>query len=102
MHGRPLRYALTDEQGARIEVDADVFRYACNYSGPGVESPADILWSSHVDLSVNDNEATINGRGFGHGVGLCQYGAETLARSGKAHQSIIEWYYPGVELVRVY
>jgi len=37
----------------------------------------------------------IRGRGFGHGVGLCQIGAIEQARRGRDARSILEWYYPG-------
>jgi stage II sporulation protein D len=43
-----------------------------------------------------------NGRGWGHGVGLCQWGAEYLAEHGKAGEEIVRFYYPGIELSRAY
>jgi len=43
-----------------------------------------------------------NGHGYGHGVGLCQWGAEFLAARGKTGEEILRYYYPGVELVRAY
>lgn len=39
-------------------------------------------------------------RGRGHGVGLCQYGADGAARAGKDYQQIITFYYPGVEVTK--
>ena len=36
--------------------------------------------------------------GFGHGVGMSQYGAELLARQGKTWQEIIHWYYADVTI----
>ena len=33
--------------------------------------------------------------GYGHGVGLSQYGANALAGEGKTFQEILEWYYTG-------
>ena len=43
-----------------------------------------------------------DGRGFGHGVGLCQYGSEQMARLGKDCVAILEHYYPGASLAQVY
>jgi len=40
-------------------------------------------------------------RGFGHGVGLCQYGADGQARAGKSFREIIHFYYSGVEIVSI-
>lgn len=39
-----------------------------------------------------------SGRGSGHGVGLCQAGAEEMAREGKSYREILSFYYPGTEL----
>ncbi|MBI3270861.1 MAG: SpoIID/LytB domain-containing protein [Planctomycetes bacterium] len=42
------------------------------------------------------------GRGWGHGVGLCQYGAKGMADQGFQSPEILQYYYPGAELVRIY
>lgn len=38
---------------------------------------------------------TFSGAGYGHGVGMCQYGARAMARSGYGYRAILEHYYPG-------
>src|SRR5688572_21477593 len=45
---------------------------------------------------------TFTGRGWGHGVGMCQYGAYGLAKMGVKYDEIIRHYYTGVELTRAY
>ncbi|MDQ5847018.1 MAG: SpoIID/LytB domain-containing protein [Acidobacteriota bacterium] len=42
------------------------------------------------------------GRGWGHGVGMCQVGAYGLARQGFTHDQILKAYYTGIELTRIY
>jgi stage II sporulation protein D len=42
------------------------------------------------------------GRGWGHGVGMCQVGAHGLARQGFTHEQILKAYYSGIELTRLY
>lgn len=42
---------------------------------------------------------TFEGRGFGHGVGLCQWGAYALAKSGKSPTEIVKHYYPKVKIM---
>ncbi len=42
-----------------------------------------------------------SGRGFGHGVGLCQYGAQQMAREGFNAKQILQHYYPGAEIKKV-
>jgi stage II sporulation protein D len=44
----------------------------------------------------------LEGRGQGHGAGLCQWGAAGLAREGKTYREILLHYYPGTEIVRMY
>lgn len=53
-----------------------------------------------ADLSAISSEKviTFSGRGWGHGVGLCQYGAEGSARAGKNHAEILDFYYPGTRI----
>ena len=42
------------------------------------------------------------GRGFGHGVGMCQCGAEGMALEGKTAGEILQYYYPGSKIVKAY
>ena len=44
----------------------------------------------------------LTGRGFGHGAGLCQWGAKLMADSGKSYREILLHYYPGTELQTLY
>lgn len=43
----------------------------------------------------------VDGKGFGHGVGLCQYGADQLARKGRSFLQILQFYYPGAIVRRI-
>ena len=45
---------------------------------------------------------TFLGRGWGHGVGMCQVGAYGLARQGFTYEQILKAYYTGIELTRMY
>ena len=45
---------------------------------------------------------TFTGRGWGHGVGMCQYGAYGLAKMGVKYDDIIRHYYTGVDVTRAY
>ena len=44
----------------------------------------------------------INGAGFGHGVGLCQFGAIGRAKAGHTFENILKHYYQGAELKKLY
>jgi stage II sporulation protein D len=45
--------------------------------------------------------AFLGGRGWGHGVGMCQCGAEGMARLGSDGESILQYYYPGCRIVNI-
>jgi stage II sporulation protein D len=45
---------------------------------------------------------TFTGRGWGHGVGMCQYGAYGLAKMGVKYDEILKHYYTGIELAKAY
>ena len=50
------------------------------------------------DAIVTGGELALSGRGWGHGVGLCQVGARTLAEKGLRAEEIVARYYPGAVL----
>ena len=59
--------------------------------------------STHCDIRIGEDEVVFeNGRGFGHGLGLCQWGGEGQAREGRSAAEIIRFYYPGAKLSRAY
>ncbi|MBM4436809.1 MAG: SpoIID/LytB domain-containing protein [Actinobacteria bacterium] len=41
----------------------------------------------------------VRGRGFGHGVGMSQWGAQGMARAGSTYDEILRHYYPGIDLI---
>ena len=59
-----------------------------------------------IDRELDDSgrviEFTFNGRGWGHGVGMCQVGAYGLAKQGWTYDQILKAYYTGIELTRLY
>ncbi|MFZ5554926.1 MAG: SpoIID/LytB domain-containing protein [Bacteroidota bacterium] len=50
---------------------------------------------------VNETTLVIKGRGFGHGVGLCQEGAMKMAKLGFDHKTILEHYFTGIHIVNI-
>lgn len=86
--GRAL--ALTD--GAH-QLDAVTFRRVLGY---------DKVKSLGFTLSHTRQKVELKGRGLGHGAGLCQIGAKVLAEQGWSHERILEHYYPGAALQRMY
>ena len=58
--------------------------------------------SADFQITVRPEGIQLDGAGFGHGVGLCQYGTEALARRNTSVREILARYYPGVEIRQVW
>lgn len=56
------------------------------------------LRSTFFEIIQNGNEVIINTKGYGHGVGMSQYGANGMAISGHTYEEILKYYYQGVKL----
>ena len=56
------------------------------------------LFPAGSPATAQASEFTVSGRGWGHGVGLCQFGAYGMALAGRSHERILSHYYPGAEL----
>lgn len=57
------------------------------------------LKSTYFNTSYRNGSITLNGRGFGHGVGLCQDGAIRMSKLGYSYKSILHFYYQNVSIV---
>ncbi len=89
-HGSKVE--ITSANGSK-EMNANDFRLLV---GPNY------LFSTAFSSRNNGKSITFSGKGWGHGVGLCQYGAQTMAQKGFKWTAILKHYYPKIELVRVY
>jgi stage II sporulation protein D len=103
--GRPTQFTIVDSAGQAWRLGPETFRFACNYAGSGTAGlPASAtLKSSYCEVRVAGEYVYFTaGRGFGHGAGLCQYGAEGLALKGYNYASILGFYYPGARIEKAY
>jgi SpoIID/LytB domain protein len=60
------------------------------------------LLSSAFDVERQNGRFILNGRGWGHGVGLCQIGAATMGDLGYSYDEILYFYYRGTEIKQLY
>jgi stage II sporulation protein D len=74
-------------------VDGVTFRERLGYSK---------LKSLWFDVIKQGSGVVLSGHGFGHGAGLCQWGAKVLAEKGRGFREILSHYYPGTELQTLY
>ena len=60
------------------------------------------LKSSAFEIRRECTDFVLEGRGWGHGVGLCQIGAAVMGARGYNYKEILAWYYPGAEIEKCY
>lgn len=56
------------------------------------------LPSTNFTIEMNGNSIVFGGKGYGHGVGLCQWSALQMARERKNYREILSFFYPGTEI----
>ncbi len=95
--GRVYFIKLFMDNGVVQTVPANKFRIAL---GAGKSELASTFFNVSTD-STGKN-LTFEGRGFGHGVGMCQHGAMYLAKEGQNFDEILKFYYPGSTIVKVW
>lgn len=56
------------------------------------------LRSTGMEISITDDGVVFSVTGYGHGVGMSQYGANAMAQDGSTYEEILTWYYTGTTL----
>ncbi len=87
---RALRIVFTGSDGASATVSTSALRF-----GIGRALGWDRVRSDAYELAVRNGALEIDGRGHGHGVGLCQEGATEMATEGRNAREILAFYFPG-------
>jgi stage II sporulation protein D len=97
-HGlqRITQVRLTGTNGKTDTLRAEDLRLAIDPTGRKIKSACCVI-RREGGVFVFDE-----GKGFGHGVGLCQYGAEGMGREGFSCESILQFYFPGSHLRQYY
>jgi len=93
----PAYFRIEHEKGS-FEVEALFLRKILN----SVPPKGKFLSVAVTEVVRRGAVFEMHGRGWGHGVGLCQYGARRLAQSGWNFWQILSYYFPGAELTRVW
>ena len=88
--GRASRLRLSSG-GVSREVSAAEFRKVAGYAR---------VRSLKMEILPAEDGWIFKGQGYGHGVGMCQFGANGMAKAGLGYRQILERYYPGIEIGR--
>ncbi len=87
--GRAKTLLITERDGPPIVIEANDFR---NIVGPN------LIKSNFYTIEMKGYYFDLIGHGWGHGVGLCQWGAFTMAKKRYDYQEILRYYYPGAQI----
>lgn len=91
--GRANLVNLSGGNPAAYPLSASTLRYAVDHAY-GWNN----IRSNWFDIHAAGGKFVFSGRGSGHGVGLCQAGAEEMASEGRNYREILTFYYPGTQL----
>lgn len=100
--GRVVSLRLVNKSGTELTARGDY----CRWLFP--DSTMKILPSVWYDLDVTRSESGeiikvhFKGRGYGHGLGICQWGAVGMSRRGYTYDQIFRFYYRGARIVKLY
>lgn len=86
-------HVTIETTGDPLTVPADTFRRILGF---------DTLKSTWFGMRARRNGWSIAGHGFGHGAGMCQWGAKAMGERGKDYRQILQFYYPGTQVMKVY
>jgi stage II sporulation protein D len=94
--GRVKTVTLIDQTADTITFTGNEFRLFINqFTGPLA------LRSTNYDWQVEDDTLRFEGKGLGHGVGLCQWGALGFAETGWMYKDILSFYFSGTKIVNL-
>ena len=95
-HVRHLQFEFVDRNDLKSGLNVKMDAYAArNWIDPSK------LKSTWYQISTRGRSLVFRGRGSGHGVGLCQWGAKAMGEKGFTRDQILFHYYPGVKLARI-
>ncbi len=91
--GRVKTLELDYEGGQKVQVCAKDFRALMGFN---------VMRSTNFYISKEGETILLSGKGWGHGVGLCQYGALGMAKKGYSYRQILEFYYSKARIMKIY
>ena len=99
--GRVKELVVTLTDGSQIGKDITLLGNNIRYVIKTFDGKS-ILRSTLFDVTTDNNKVVIKGKGYGHGVGLCQWGAIGQSQKGIDYLSILDHYFPGTKVINYY
>ncbi len=95
---REVRVVERSPSGRVKRAEVRGTRSAATVSGRDLRRAAGRLPSTMFEVRGDDGEFLFVGSGYGHGVGMSQWGARAMAQRGADYREILAWFYPGARL----
>ncbi len=90
-----------DKAGVVQEVTAKTERSEFSFSAHEVYKLLKEVKSFAFTIKKRTRKVVLKGRGFGHHIGLCQWGAREMIRQGWSFESVLQFFYPGTTFMRL-
>jgi SpoIID/LytB domain protein len=90
--GRAKYFLITSKSG-KTKVHSNDFRLWLD--------PMKLKSNRILSVDRKGDSFSFRGRGWGHGVGLCQFGMKQLADLGYSYEDILKYYYPGAQITKI-
>jgi len=99
--GRITSLRLTGKDGKIIRLTGHRFRMMVNQGKNISFDNPEIIPSTNFTVHKENNLFIFKGYGYGHGVGMCQWGARRMAENGFNYRQILKHYFPEMELSKI-
>lgn len=96
-----LRMVKRDKAGLVLEVHVNGTKKTAGLRAKDLYSCLKDVKSFCFDVQCKSNKIILKGKGYGHHIGLCQWGAREMVRHGWDYKSILQFYYPGTSFMRL-
>ncbi len=99
MHG--IKITKTDRAGLVEQVSVKTKHKTHQISGKKLYSLLPKVRSFYFEVEMSKSHIRFTGRGIGHHLGLCQWGAREMVAQGYDYKSVLSFYYPGTHFMRL-
>jgi len=99
--GRVTILKLIGKNGKIVSLTGHEFRMMVNQGRKVFFDSPDIIPSTKFNVKKDGDYFIFTGEGYGHGVGMCQWGARKMAEEGFNYREILKYYFPEMELSKI-
>jgi stage II sporulation protein D len=99
---KAVKIVKTDKAGLAQQIQIKGHHKSYSISGKKLYSMLSKVRSFCFEIAVNANQVIFQGKGIGHHMGLCQWGAREMVRQGYDYKAILNFYYPDTHFMRLY